>query len=425
MKSNNHHIVFKKLDTTGIIFPSVSGRKNTNVFRITAVLKEKVTPEHLLKALEKAADQMPSFKVKLKRGLFWYYFETNYHPLFIEEENDFPCRTMNKYKNNHYLFRLNYFGNRVNLEVFHVLCDGNGALEFLKNILYYYFIEKYPQEVTKNDIPPHNFYLSSETDEDGYPLFTSHIQNIKSARDEKAFQFHLIRMPVPKLRIIEGDFSVAEVLKFSRSHQTSLTAFFASVLLLSIYHTQYKYHPKNKPIVISIPVDMRNICQSHTVRNFFIAINVGINFYQKDYTFEEIIEEVTKQLKQKTQKDFLLNKAKSNVNIQQNKFLTFLPLPIKKIGLMIAYKIGEKGFTCTLSNMGKTTTAESFSHFIEGFGVTIGSSKSKSIKCSLCSYNDHLKLSFASTAYDREVEAYFFRFLSSLGISVTITTNEV
>jgi hypothetical protein len=102
-----------------------------------------------------------------------------------------------------------------------------------------------------------------------------------------------------------------------------------------------------------------------------------------------------------------------------------LPLPIKKIGLMIAYKIGEKGFTCTLSNMGKVVMPEPLSHFIESFGVTIGASKNKSMKCSLCSFEDHIKLSFASTAFDREIEAYFFRFLSSLNLSATITTNEV
>lgn len=425
MKENERHILFKRLDTTGIIFPSVSGRKNTNVFRITAVLQENIDPNLLQQALEKSVRDMPSFRIKLKKGLFWYYFETNTEPVFVEEEHEYPCRAIHKYKNNHYLFRVLYFEHRIHLEVFHVLCDGNGAMQFLKCILYHYLILKYPAKLSASDVPPHSFFLASQTDEDSYPLHVENTISQKSPIEPKAFCIHQTRMSVDKLRIIVGEFSVKEMLTISHEHHTTLTSVLAAVLIYSIYQTQYKLRPTKKPIVISVPVDMRNLCDSHTVRNFFITINLRVDFSQKTYTFEEVLEQVSAQLSEKTKKEYLLQKAEFNVRTQQNKFLKFLPLFIKKIGLLIAYRMGERGFSCTLSNMGKASLDAPFSSYVDHIHVTIGGSHSKPLKCTVCSYGDTMKVSFSSTAYDNEIEAYFFRFLAAKGLHIQILSNEV
>lgn len=425
MKSNERRILFKRLDTTGIIFPSVSGSRNTNVFRITAVLKETVDPELLQAALEKAVRDMPSFRVKLKRGLFWYYFETNTEPVFVEQEHEYPCRAINKYKNNQYLFRILYYEHRIHLEVFHVLCDGNGAMQFLKCLLYHYLILKYPQKLSVGDIPAHSLYLTSQTDEDSYPLFVKKTSQQKSPIEQKAFCIRQTRMSREKLRILVGEFSVNQMLEISHKHHTTLTAVLATALIMSIYQTQYKPRPNGKPIVISVPVDMRNLCDSHTVRNFFITINLRVDFSKKAYTFDEVLEMVSEQLAEKTKKDYLLQKAEFNVRIQQNKWLMFLPLFLKKIGLYIAYLIGERTFTCTLSNMGRTSLEKPFSSWVDHIHVTIGGSHSKPLKCTVCSYESTMKVAFSSTAYDQEIEAYFFRLLASMGVQIQLSTNEV
>ncbi|HAD20370.1 MAG TPA: hypothetical protein DCF42_08245, partial [Lachnospiraceae bacterium] len=50
----------------------------------------------------------------------------------------YPCRYINAEANKNYLFRVTYFRRRINLEVFHVLTDGMGAINFLKELLYQY-----------------------------------------------------------------------------------------------------------------------------------------------------------------------------------------------------------------------------------------------------------------------------------------------
>lgn len=60
------------------------------MFRIAAVLKEPVEPELLHKALLLTLPEFENFRVKLRKGFFWYYFETNNRDPVVEEEQSAP-----------------------------------------------------------------------------------------------------------------------------------------------------------------------------------------------------------------------------------------------------------------------------------------------------------------------------------------------
>ena len=86
-----------------------------------------------------------SFKVKLKKGMFWYYYEENNKELIIEEENNYPCKYIDPNTNNDYLFKITYFNNKINLDIFHSLTDGNSGVYLLREIVYSYIEKKYPE----------------------------------------------------------------------------------------------------------------------------------------------------------------------------------------------------------------------------------------------------------------------------------------
>ena len=66
-------------------------------------------------------------------GVFWYYFEENGKSApKVREESNFPCRYIQQNQNHSYMFRVTYYKYRINLEVFHVLTDGMGGINFLK-----------------------------------------------------------------------------------------------------------------------------------------------------------------------------------------------------------------------------------------------------------------------------------------------------
>ena len=119
---------WRRLDNTAKLFAAVSGEDLSSVFRISAVLKEKVDPELLQRALVRTLPEFENFRVKLRKGFFWYYFETNNRNPGVEEEQSAPCRFIDPHRGARFPFRVSYYGCRINFEVFHGLTDGHRQL---------------------------------------------------------------------------------------------------------------------------------------------------------------------------------------------------------------------------------------------------------------------------------------------------------
>ena len=137
---------WEKLDNTANLFPVIANETMTNVYRIAVILSENIEPECLQEALEQVLPWFNTMNVRMRTGMFWYYFETNVKgkPV-VREEEDFPCRYIEQHRNKSYLFRVTYYKNRINLEVFHALADGMGAVNFLRELTYQYLRICYPQ----------------------------------------------------------------------------------------------------------------------------------------------------------------------------------------------------------------------------------------------------------------------------------------
>ena len=123
-----------KIDNAGLIYPSASSEKWNNVFRVSAYLKEDVDPKVLQQALNIVILRFPNLDVAIRRGFFWYYFQSlNEYPK-VQEEKTYPCRRMELNSKKH-LFRVLYYKNKISFETFHSLTDGNGAINFLNCLI--------------------------------------------------------------------------------------------------------------------------------------------------------------------------------------------------------------------------------------------------------------------------------------------------
>ena len=95
-------------------------------------------------ALDQTIRQFPFFCAVLRKGLFWYYLEDlKIRPQVLPEYKP-PCSEIYRGDHKDLLFEITYFGRRVNLEIYHALADGTGALLFLRTLILYYLKEKYP-----------------------------------------------------------------------------------------------------------------------------------------------------------------------------------------------------------------------------------------------------------------------------------------
>lgn len=74
MKKEENRLSWRRLDNSAKIFPISAGKKYSTVFRFSAVMKEKVHPKKLEKAVIKTLEEYKSFKVRMKAGFFLVLF---------------------------------------------------------------------------------------------------------------------------------------------------------------------------------------------------------------------------------------------------------------------------------------------------------------------------------------------------------------
>lgn len=422
--ANKNEIRWRKLDNTAKIFPIISTKNFSNVFRISVVLKEEVIPEILQNALEDTLPDFKSFQVKLKRGFFWYYFETNTKTPKIEEEKTYPCKYIDRSKTNGFLFQVSYYKKRINLEVFHSLADGNGALHFLKALTYRYLsLLEQGENAIKNAEYTDICYAANTED--------SYIRNYKKDSSAKhsmkrAYQLKGPKLPLIAVGAIHGHINLEQFLTLCRAKHVTISEYLTALLIWCIYKENLNEYPSKQPIKIYIPVNLRKYFDSTTTTNFFSYITVDSNFSKQTFNaFDDLLYFVKDQFDVKLTKEHLTEKISSNVSAERNIFVRLIPLFIKKFGVKIGYLEAGKHHTSTLSNLGKITVLPEFKEYIDYFSFLIAPSRTEKIKCSVCSYENDLVFSFASILEEPYIEREFFRHLVRAGVEVKIESNGV
>lgn len=412
-----------KLDNAAKVFPSVSNKRRTNVFRLSFVLKENVDSDLLNEALEITLPRFMPLKVKLKRGLFWYYLEENKEKLTVFEENPFICERFKRKENNGYLFKVSYYKKRITIEVFHSLTDGSGALELLKAIVYNYLILK------GHNIPSDNIILTEI--ESTYEEFQdSFVKNYDKrlrlgSRGPKALQIKGNLYDRNWISLIVGNVYVDNIKEVAAKYQTTITQFLCACLIDTALKTPQLFEKKKKPFQMFVPVNLRKTFPSKTLRNFSLIISTGTNL-NRQLSFEEICTIVKNDFEFGLQKDRLQAQIVANVMIEKNIIMRLVPLFIKEIVMKIGYNAwGESNNTMAISNIGKVDLPEAMQEYVDEVIFANGASENSPLNVGVISHGNKMNITFTSKIIERDFQREFFRLLSSLGISVVIETNEL
>lgn len=419
----NHNLKYDKLDNTAQLFPVIAREGMSNVYRVAVLLKEDIDGTALQIALEKVLPYFDVFRCTMKNGVFWYYFEENKkEPPKVKEEYTYPCMYINPYDNNNYLFRLSYYKNRINLEVFHALTDGSGALTFLKEITYQYIRIKHPElsDKVKNT-------LASETSldiEDSY-LSNYKKKEKKTYKTAKAVIIKGEKLPINQFAIIHGMMSIADIKAVAKSHGVTINQYIVGTYIWAIYKSYMKGRQSDKPVTVAVPVNLRPYFGSDTNKNFFVVVTAEFKPEKEEYTYEEVLEITKKSLAEQTTKENLEKLFSYNVSNEMNLVLRAVPLFLKKIAIRQVYNASAKANTTTVTNLGIIKTSEPYSQYIERFQAILSMSKGQNIKMTVCSYGENLTLTFSASVRNHNIQKMFFRRLTEDGINVTVETNGV
>jgi len=416
---------WEKLDNSAILFPAIAKDSMTNTYRLAVVLKEKVIGDILQEALEFVLGRFPGFKQRLRKGFFWYYLEENDKPVpKVEEESTYPCRSTRTNENNSYLFRVTYFDRRINLEVFHVLADGTGGFEFLKELTFAYLRLSHEKLMEKR-----KGMLSEGTSVNRDDSF---IRNYRKPEKftyayavKKAFLIKGEKLPFHGFGVVNAHLSVAAVKKIAHSYGASINELMVALFMYSTYKAYKSGVSEKRPVRVAVPVNLRPYFDSITTKNFFVMVSAEFIPTKPDYGFEEIVGIAKESLRKQITKENLESIFSFNVSGQQILLARTVPLVFKNIGLRAIYGRSAVANTTTVTNMGQVKVPDDYAMYIESFQCFLSFSKGQGLKLGIASFQDVLTLSFSTAFSDTTLIMEFLRKLSELGAEAAIETNGV
>ncbi len=408
-----------KLDNAAKIFPSTIEKTDTRVFRFYCELTEVVDPKILQVAVEYTLENFPNFRMTMKRGVFWYYLEEVDVMPIVTKENRAVCSPIYDENRKELLFNVTYFKNRINLEVYHVITDGTGALHFLQNIVCNYLIEAHKGRF-KDNLPIVDDATVTQRNADSFEKYYTKNKNSKQPPKVKAHNLNMEKRDAECVQIIEGIVSTKQVIEIAHKYNTTLTVYLTAVFIQSIAK-EMTIQQMRKPIVIMVPVNLRTYFPSETARNFFGMISVSYNLSQRDGTLQDIIQEVDKSFKHELTKEQLVIRMNNFTSLERNLFIKIVPRPIKNVVLRASRHLKDLNETAVVSNIGKVNMPEVLEPYIDRFGVLISTLK---LQLCICSYKDNLQIGFTSSFVSTDIQKNFFRELSKGGVNIEIRTND-
>ena len=416
---NGKNLQWSRLDNAAKIFPSTSTSRDSKVFRFACQLKEEIEPEILQHALDRTMAEFPFYRSILKKGLFWYYFEDSAQHPVVEAESTPLCAPLYNGDAKNLLFRVMYYQERISLEVYHALSDGTGALNFLQVLIYYYLLEKHGEEL--GETPPALDYDASKNQkqDDSFSKYFEKMGKVQQTKALAAYRLKGPRFPENRIGVIEGVMSVKALLGQAHAYHTTLTVFLTAVMILAI-HEEMSLLDQRKPVVITIPVNLRNYFPSVSARNFFGVINVGYDFRQRNGQLEDIIEYVNSCFQKWLNKERLGERMNQLCALEHSLPMKLVPLVLKDPVLRIANWAAEREITAALSNVGRVSMPKELIPFIDSFDVFTATNR---LQACMCSFQDRFTISFTSPFLSTDVQRAFFRFMTSLGIEVEISSS--
>lgn len=418
----NRDIRWDKLDNTANIFPVIAGEELTNVYRISVTLFEDIDPELLQKALDTLLPRYPAFNLRLRQGLFWYYFEENGKPApRVVPETTYPCRFIRDNRNNSYLFRVTWHEQRINLEVSHVLTDGLGGFVFVKELTYQYLRLAHSELMEKLGDK-----LSSDTSFNREDSFLKNYRKRKKGTAygvKLAFRLRGERLSKGQFGVCHIYLSVKELKEYAKPRGVSINDVLTANLVYSIYREQWLTHKNNRPIRINIPVNLRPYFDSATSKNFFVMVSVEFLPEKEEYTFEEVLQLVHDDIKKKVTKENLEVTLSYNASKARSLAAKLVPLIFKNQGMLWAYRFISHSNTATLTNVGVIAPDEAYRPYIKAFHAMLAVSMAQLMKGTVCSYGDVLTFTFSTLYQDMSIERCFVRTMAAAGFTVSAETN--
>ena len=414
-----------RLDTAALIFPAITRRDWSNAFRVSACLRDDVDAEILQQAVDELRPRFPSYYVTLRKGMFWYYLEESRERVKVQSDYAYPLTFMSSRELKRNCMRVLIYKNRVAVEFFHSLADGRGGSVYLCNLIARYLELKegisVPREGLIRDLS------EGPQPEELEDSFLKNAAEVASGRkEEPSYHLHGTRDDRGFKTLTTGIVETQALLDTAHRYGVTVTALLAAVMTESIIAMQNRERTRRhqRPVKITIPVDLRRLYGSQTLRNFSLVLNIGVDPRYGDYTLEELCRCIYHQLCANATRQNMAGMIAANVQPQKLLLLRLAPVSLKNLVMDAVYRrSGESGGSLNISNITNLPLPETMLQYIERMEFIIGPQRSYPNNCSVLSFGGKTYINMIRNIRQSELERRFFSRLVELGIAVEIECN--
>lgn len=416
-----------RLDNAAKIYPAARTNSWSNVFRVSATLIEDIDVPVLKTALEITANRFPSIAVRLQNGVFWYYLEQLSHMPDIREENSYPLTRMSKKETRTCALRVIVYRERIAVEVFHSLTDGNGALIFLKSLVAEYLQQKYGVHVPAE----HGVLgrLEEPTEEEMEDSFQKYAGKVCASRQENtAWRMKGTPELGGFLNVTCFKLPVDKMLEKAHEYGVSLSTFLGAAIMMAMQNSQKeKVHNPNrrKPIKLLIPVNLRKMFPSKTLRNFVLYTTPEILPKLGEYSFEEICQVIKSKMSTDNTPKRMSMMIATNVSSERIMAVRVMPLFVKNLVMKAVFKsVGERKSCLSMSNLGAVKLPEAMMPYVKRLDFILGVQATAPYNCGVISFGNTMYVNFIRNIQEADLEYHFHRVLQDMGITAEVESNQ-
>lgn len=232
------------------------------------------------------------------------------------------------------MFRVTYYKYRINLEVFHVLTDGMGGINFLKELTYQYLRLVHPELKEKVGDS-----LNSDTSMNREDSFVKNYKKSasKGYQTKRAYLIKGESLAPGEFGVMHGYMQIPQLKEVCHKYGVSINEYLVGVYIWSVYTECMKGMPSERAIRVAVPVNLRPYFNSITTKNFFVMVSAEFHPTKDIYTFEEVLGIVRESLRSQINRENLEKLFSYNVSNQMNAFARAVPLFMKNMAMRFVY----------------------------------------------------------------------------------------
>ena len=416
-------IDWMRLDNAAKIYPAYGDNAAPPVFRVSVTLSESIHIRTLNESLARMIKRTPYYQVNLRRGFFWYYLERHDRTPRVELLDPLPVRQISMRHDPH-LLSVQARDATVAIDFCHILTDGYGAMRFLGSL-----IVEYLRALGHDVMPGEQLMIPDEAPDPGE--YDDAYRELFRKKAPKAPDlppaFHVTGPTRPRgYRTVTASLPLAGALATARTYKATLTEYIVAAYMASIAAVHDSKprlaRPRHHIVRIEVPVNMRKIHPSQTMRNFSLFVSPEIDLRLGEYQFPDIVQRVHHSMNMQVHPTELARQIARNVGGELNPLVRVIPRPIKYLYLKhLTNTIGSRSYSGVVSNLGRFLLPDDAAPYVRSVGFVLGPNHHQKTNCSVVSFQDNLYVTFGSTIENRDVErGTISRFVKD-GNTVTVT----